>query len=162
MRLIGRQISPVVPHEYRDSSLPCAVFVWTVQNVGTEERRVSLTFTFKNGTGNKKMDAEGAPTTAPFAEGVAKGATIKQTIAGMECTYCVACRQTGDVQITRLHRFDPAGSGERLWRDLKENGRLTEKSVDETLKSECVQSGGVDLYCFFFAGFFLDNLYKYG
>lgn len=48
-----------MPHEYKDSSLPCAVFVWSVENVGDEERTVSITFTFKNGTGTKKQDAEG-------------------------------------------------------------------------------------------------------
>lgn len=82
------------------------------------------------------MDADGVATTSPFTEGVAKGAAIKQQIAGMECTYCVACRVSPEIQITRSHRFDPAGNGERLWTDLKENGKLTERGVDETLKSE--------------------------
>lgn len=59
IKLCCRQISPFIPHEYKDSSLPCAVFVWTVENVGEEERNVSITFTFKNGTGSKKQDAEG-------------------------------------------------------------------------------------------------------
>lgn len=59
VKLCCRQISPVQPHEYKDSSLPCAAFVWSVENVGDEERSVSITFTFKNGTGTKKQDAEG-------------------------------------------------------------------------------------------------------
>lgn len=59
IKLCCRQISPFMPHEYKDSSLPCAVFVWSVENVGDEERTVSITFTFKNGTGTKKQDAEG-------------------------------------------------------------------------------------------------------
>jgi uncharacterized protein (DUF608 family) len=57
--LIGRQISPIIPHDYKDSSLPVAVFVWNVENVCDKERKVTITFTFKNGTGNKKQDAEG-------------------------------------------------------------------------------------------------------
>lgn len=59
IKLIGRQISPIIPHEYKDSSLPCAVFVWTVENVCDKERKVSIAFTFKNGTGTKKQDNEG-------------------------------------------------------------------------------------------------------
>lgn len=39
--------------------MPCAVFIWTIENVGDKERKVSITFTFKNGTGTKKQDAEG-------------------------------------------------------------------------------------------------------
>jgi uncharacterized protein (DUF608 family) len=59
IKLIGRQISPIIPHDYKDSSLPVAVFVWNVENVCDKERKVTITFTFKNGTGNKKQDAEG-------------------------------------------------------------------------------------------------------
>ncbi|KAI9578508.1 hypothetical protein GQX74_009082 [Glossina fuscipes] len=36
------QISPVIPHEYKDSSIPCAVFIWTVENISEEERTVSI------------------------------------------------------------------------------------------------------------------------
>lgn len=78
----------------------------------------------------------GNATTFPFSEGPAKGASIKQTIFGMECTYCVACKGSPEVNISRCHKFDPSGSGEKLWNDLKENGKLTEKCVDETLKSK--------------------------
>lgn len=59
IKLCCRQISPVLPHEYKDSSMPCAVFIWNVENVCDAERKVSITFTFKNGTGTKKQDADG-------------------------------------------------------------------------------------------------------
>lgn len=81
------------------------------------------------------MSLTGNPTTSPFSEGAAKGASIKQTIAGMECTYSIACRVSPEINISRSHRFDPCGSGEKLWNDLKEHGQLTEKGIDETLKS---------------------------
>ena len=32
--LTCRQVSPVIPHNYKDSSLPVGVFVWTVENFG--------------------------------------------------------------------------------------------------------------------------------
>ena len=59
VKLVCRQVSPVIPHEYKDSSLPCAVFVWTIENVCDKNRKVSIAFTFKNGTGTKKQDSEG-------------------------------------------------------------------------------------------------------
>ncbi|GAB0086442.1 Non-lysosomal glucosylceramidase [Sergentomyia squamirostris] len=138
IKLIGRQISPVIPHDYKDSSLPCAVFVWTIENTCDRERKVSITFTFKNGTGTKKQDAEGNPKTFPFGEGIAKGVSIKQTINGMECTYNVACKAVPEVTVSRCHKFDPNGSGEKLWNDLKENGKLTDKAIDEHLKGKDV------------------------
>lgn len=78
----------------------------------------------------------GNPTTSLFSEGTAKGATIRQTITGMDCTYNISCKSSDDVNVTRCQQFDPAGSGEKLWNDLKENAKLTEKSTDENLKCE--------------------------
>ncbi|XP_062545738.1 non-lysosomal glucosylceramidase [Armigeres subalbatus] len=138
IKLIQRQISPIIPHDYKESSLPAAVFVWTVENVCGKDRQVTITFTFKNGTGNKKQDAEGNSETAEFNQSLAKGVSIKQTIADMQCTYCVSCKTSSEINLTRCLKFDPTGSGEKLWNDLKENGKLTEASVDENLKSKDV------------------------
>nr|XP_040239251.2 non-lysosomal glucosylceramidase isoform X2 [Anopheles coluzzii] len=138
VKLVQRQISPIIPHDYKESSLPCAVFVWTVENVCDKDRQVTLTFTFKNGTGTKKQDAEGGSETSAFTQGNARGVSIRQTIAEMPCTYCVSCRSSSEINLTRCERFDPSGNGEKLWNDLKENGHLTEKSNDETLKSKDV------------------------
>lgn len=155
IRLIGRQISPVIPHEYKDSSLPCAVFVWSVENVCDSVRKVSITFTFKNGTGNKKQDAEGNPQMEAFCisnNNTVKGVTIKQTIADMQCNYSLGTRQSsgtggagdGDEKIS-FCQFDPCSDGDKLWRDLKTNGSLTEPTKDEHIKAKelgvalCVQ-----------------------
>ncbi|XP_053672231.1 non-lysosomal glucosylceramidase isoform X1 [Anopheles nili] len=138
VRLVQRQISPIIPHDYKESSLPCGVFVWTVENVCDKDRQVTLTFTFKNGTGTKRQDAEGASETSAFTQGNARGVSIRQTIADMPCTYSVSCRSSSEINLTRCERFDPTGNGEKLWSDLKENGHLTEKSNDETLKSKDV------------------------
>lgn len=138
VKLIGRQISPIIPHEYKDSSLPCAVFVWTVENVCDSERKVSITFTFKNGTGSKKQDAEGNPETSLFSQNHAKGVNIAQTINGMPCTYSLACKVSSEINITRCGKFDPMANGDKLWQDLKINGQLTEKCVDESFKSKDV------------------------
>lgn len=135
IKLIGRQISPIIPHEYKDSSLPCAVFIWNIENVCDMERKVSITFTFKNGTGNKKQDAEGNPESTLFSQGSAKGANINQTIAGMHCTYSISSKISSEINLSRCVKFDPASNGDKLWQDLKENGKLTEKSIDENCKS---------------------------
>lgn len=138
IRLVCRQISPVVPHDYKDSCLPSAVFVWTVENVSDEERTVSITFTFKNGTGNKKQDAEGSATTELFAEGNTKGVTINQKIGDMPCSYNLACRVLSEINITRCSQFDPTGSGDYIWQQLKEQGQLNEEADNESLKSKSV------------------------
>ncbi|XP_055634667.1 non-lysosomal glucosylceramidase [Toxorhynchites rutilus septentrionalis] len=138
IKLVQRQISPIIPHDYKESSLPAAVFVWTVENVCGKDRQVTITFTFKNGTGNKKQDAEGNCETASFDHGAAKGVSIKQSIVDMQCTYCISCKSSSEINLTRCEKFDPTTNGEKLWNDLKENGNLTEKSFDENIKGKDV------------------------
>lgn len=138
VRLTCRQVSPVIPHEYRESSLPCAVFVWSVENVCDQERKVSITFTFKNGTGNKKQDAEGGAESQLISEGNAKGVSIRQKISEMPCSYNLACRVLPEISITRCPQFDPAGNGEQLWAQLKEHGQLSEHPTSEALKSKFI------------------------
>lgn len=139
VRLVCRQISPVIPHDYKESSLPCAVFVWTVENVCDEARTVSITFTFKNGTGNKKQDAEGKASSSLFSEGNAKGVAIQQIIAEMPCTYNLACRVLPEINISRCVKFDPCSSGEQLWQQLKDQGQLNDGEADENLKSKYME-----------------------
>lgn len=80
---------------------------------------------------------KGNATTELFEEENAKGATIKQTIAGMDCTYNIACKvATDENEITCCTKFDPTANGEKIWDDLKENGKLSQKSNDENLKCE--------------------------
>lgn len=140
IKLICRQISPIIPHNYKDSSLPCAVFVFGVENVCDKNRKVSITFTFKNGTGTKKSDAEGNAETSNFKHNDARGVKIDQSITGMKCTYCLACKESDEygVHISTCNKFDPNSNGDKIWQDLKENGKLTDKSIDENLKSKDV------------------------
>ncbi len=59
LRLTCRQISPVIPHNYRESSLPVAIFAWNIENLGPDPARVSLLFTFQNGNGADNDSAGG-------------------------------------------------------------------------------------------------------
>ncbi|PIN17708.1 Glucosylceramidase [Handroanthus impetiginosus] len=51
LKISCRQISPFIPHNYRQSSLPTAVFVYTLVNTGKERAKVSLLFTWANSIG---------------------------------------------------------------------------------------------------------------
>lgn len=75
----------------------------------------------------------GNPETSAFDSDAIKSVSIKQTICGMKCTYALAAKGDAD-NLSACTRFDPSGNGEKLWNDLKKNGKLTESSVDENLK----------------------------
>ncbi|CAF1044150.1 unnamed protein product [Didymodactylos carnosus] len=50
IRLLCKQLSPVIPHEYKDSSLPVGSFVWYIENNNDEPVEVSLMFTWQSGS----------------------------------------------------------------------------------------------------------------
>ncbi|KAL5005060.1 hypothetical protein ScPMuIL_018516 [Solemya velum] len=141
VRLICRQISPIFPHDYKDTSLPTAVFVWSVENLGSEEVDVSIVFTFKNGHGGEE-DAEGGAWTEPFSSDQddvqTRGVMIHQTIQEMKCTYGITGRQKESVHVSYQSSFDPKGSGRDVWEALHETGQLNSNSEpsSETRKGE--------------------------
>ncbi|XP_046752311.1 non-lysosomal glucosylceramidase [Diprion similis] len=137
VRLTCRQVSPVIPNNYKDSSLPCAVFVWDVENRSDQDLFVSITFTFRNGNGNKTIDKEGDKWNEHFDgdEGVS-GVMIHQEIRGMPCTYAISSRSTDEVKVTRTLSFDPTGDGMEVWEDLETDGKLDERSIRTSPKTD--------------------------
>ncbi|XP_044735654.1 non-lysosomal glucosylceramidase isoform X2 [Chrysoperla carnea] len=129
IKLLCHQISPVIPKNYKDSSLPCAVFVWTVENTCDEDRIVTISFTFKNGVEN--IHDSGECTTSSFDTSEIDGLTLKHEIHNMECTYALAAKKSENINITKCKNFNPSGTGENVWLDLSKNGQFT--------KTDCMQ-----------------------
>jgi len=81
LRLSCKQVSPVVPHDYATSSVPAAVFVWTVENVSKQPLDVSMMFTFQNGDGGPG-DSGGGHRNSAFATAPEAGGGASSTSAG--------------------------------------------------------------------------------
>ncbi|XP_050917822.1 uncharacterized protein LOC127135048 [Lathyrus oleraceus] len=46
LKIVCRQISPVIPHNYKESSFPVSVFTFTLNNLGKTTADVTLLFTW--------------------------------------------------------------------------------------------------------------------
>ncbi|XP_026481265.1 LOW QUALITY PROTEIN: non-lysosomal glucosylceramidase-like [Ctenocephalides felis] len=139
IKLTCRQVSPVIPHEYKDSCLPCAVFVWSVDNICSEERTVSITFSFKNGTGTAKQDAEGNASSFKVSNENITSVCISQAIDNMICTYNLSTRNNvKNIQVSTCDKFDPCGNGGKFWQELYENGCFTQRIDDGAFKGKDV------------------------
>ena len=42
LNIIGEQFSPIIPHNYKETSYPVAVFKWHISNPDTKEREISV------------------------------------------------------------------------------------------------------------------------
>jgi non-lysosomal glucosylceramidase len=67
INLSCRQVSPVIPHNYQESSYPVSTFIWEVENTGSTSAEVSLMFTFQNGTGGPN-DLRGGHSIVPIGD----------------------------------------------------------------------------------------------
>ncbi|KAM9329739.1 non-lysosomal glucosylceramidase [Gastrophryne carolinensis] len=125
--LTCRQVSPIIPHDYKDSSLPLAVFVWDVENFGDEEAEVTIMFTMRNGSGTKS-DRAGGHWNEPFClneQGVAvSGVLLHHCTLTNPFTLAIGARERAGTRVSHCTEFDPCGMGHEIWKDLLEDGRL--------------------------------------
>nr|XP_055055950.1 non-lysosomal glucosylceramidase [Misgurnus anguillicaudatus] len=141
--LTCRQVSPVIPHDYTDSSLPVAVFVWDIENKNDYALDVSIMFTMVNGSGSKD-DKCGGHWNEPFhlekeGESVA-GVLLHHQTPVNPYILCISARNKSGLEISHQTAFSPKGTCNALWSDLMTDGRLDspEGPSTPTLKGEDV------------------------
>ncbi|XP_070541626.1 non-lysosomal glucosylceramidase-like, partial [Ptychodera flava] len=132
--LVCRQISPIIPHDYKDTSLPVGVFVWEIQNNNDESVNVSIMMTWQNGTG-EPTDKSGGRWNQPFTfegngqtEGQVQGLLLHNAHPKMKCTMAISAACKENVKISHKTAFNPYGDGKELWDDLIFDGELTSRS----------------------------------
>ncbi len=142
VRLTCRQVSPVIPHNYVESSFPAGVFVWDVENAGDQPVTVGLMLTLQNGMGGPN-DRAGGHTNRVFeldAEGGrVRGVELRhihrqETPAGSAgdaprrfedlLSFAIAAQSGDGVEVTYRTRFATNGSGMDVWGDFVADGAL--------------------------------------
>lgn len=125
LSLVCTQISAVIPHNYKDSSIPGAVFVWTLENSSTFPYVASITFTFQNGRGHKQ-DTQGGASSEQFKRDNVRGVHIRDHMNGMPQSFTLSTHQRENVSI--CPHFNPKGDGADIWDPLKKTGSLDSSS----------------------------------
>ncbi|XP_011805830.1 PREDICTED: non-lysosomal glucosylceramidase isoform X1 [Colobus angolensis palliatus] len=133
--LTCRQITPILPHDYQDSSLPVGVFVWDVENEGDEALDVSIMFSMRNGLGGGD-DAPGGLWNEPFClehgGETVQGLLLHHPTLPNPYTMAVAARVTADTTVTHITAFDPDSTGQQVWQDLLQDGQLDSPAGQST------------------------------
>ncbi|XP_031340395.1 non-lysosomal glucosylceramidase isoform X3 [Photinus pyralis] len=131
IKLICRQVSPVIPHNYKDSSLPCAVFIWNIENISNEERKVTIAFTFKNGMSD--LTSKSTPcSTQSFSYLDSSGVTLRNYIEKMPCTYALAAKLKDNMNVSKCLYFNPTSDGAEPWNQLYDDGNFSDLTKTET------------------------------
>lgn len=140
IRLACRQLSPVIPHNYRETSFPAAELRWRIENTGASPVTIGLMLTFQNGTGAAD-DLAGGHHNRPFRLTDAIGRSVvgvelchtleppahgagEAEPAGDPLHFAVAARADDGATVTYRARFSTSGDGADVWRDFAADARL--------------------------------------
>lgn len=125
-----RQISPFIPHNYKESSFPVAVFTFTVHNSGSTPADVTLLFTWANSVGERsELTGNHINTKMTSRDGVHGVLLHHRTADGHPpVTFAIASQETDDVRVTDSPFFTmgPSNSGDftakDMWDEIKKRG----------------------------------------
>ncbi|XWS09124.1 hypothetical protein CRYUN_Cryun40dG0059100 [Craigia yunnanensis] len=136
LKVSCRQISPFIPHNYRDSSLPTAVFVYTLVNTGKERAKVSLLFTWANSIGGISH-LSGDHVNEPFiGEDGVSGVLLRHKTAkgNPPVTFAVAASETQNVNVTVLPCFGltegSSVTAREMWGKMVQDGHFDRENFN--------------------------------
>ena len=94
--LTCHQLSPIIPHNYKDSSLPVALFNWTIENNNEEEIDLALMFTWQSGSCSNRFelkDVKSKPFESSANNTNLAGVLLNQKLKNMPLEYCIAAKK---------------------------------------------------------------------
>ena len=162
VNLMCKQISPIIPHNYKESSFPTGIFVWNVENKTEEDLELSIMFSFQNGMGTEN-DMKGGHSNEYFKLETKKGEIhgIKlnhvhrlkkplkknqklknQEIFEDPLTYAIAALEDSDVNISHCSCFITNGEGENIWNDFSKTGEIKDITRENGISVEGETIGG--------------------
>ncbi|KAF9603546.1 hypothetical protein IFM89_037027 [Coptis chinensis] len=129
LRLVCRQMSPFIPHNYKESSYPVAVFTYTIFNSGKTDANVNLLFTWANSVGGSSgLSGNHSNLKMTTKDGVHGVLLHHKTSNGQPpVTFAIAAQETADVKISVCPYFVVSGNSKGftasdMWHEIKECG----------------------------------------
>ncbi|KAG8091936.1 hypothetical protein GUJ93_ZPchr0012g18845 [Zizania palustris] len=137
LKISCRQISPFIPHDYKDSSLPTSVFVYTLVNTGKDRAKVSLLMTWANSIGGFSHHTGGHFNEPFIAEDGVSGVLLHHKTAkdNPPVTFAIAACETQNVNVTVLPVFGLSGgnhvSAKEMWDKMAQNGHFDREHFED-------------------------------
>ncbi|XP_024026604.1 non-lysosomal glucosylceramidase [Morus notabilis] len=139
--IVSRQISPFIPHNYKDSSFPASAFTFTITNKGRTSADVTLLFTWANSVGGSSGVSGGHFNSTMKTEDGVHGVLLHHKTANGHppVTYAIAAEETADVHVSKCPCFLISGdfqgiTAEDMWHQIKKYGSFDHMACDETSK----------------------------
>ncbi|GAV63282.1 DUF608 domain-containing protein/GBA2_N domain-containing protein [Cephalotus follicularis] len=137
--IVCRQISPIVPHNYKESSFPVAVFTFTLYNFGKTAADVSLLFTWANSVGGVSELSGNHSNSKAMMKGKIHSVVLHHKTANGKppLTFAIAAEEADGVHVSECPCFVISGnsqgiSAKDMWHVIKEHGSFDRLKSSET------------------------------
>lgn len=128
-----KQFSPIIPHNYRETSYPVGIFEAKATNNQDRPITVSIMFTWQNTVG---CETWGYCIHGNYNHAVAEdveGGRVVGTVLGTQSNevwgsrrgeFCIAAKEVPGTSVSFKTRFNTGGDGWDLWGDFVDDGKL--------------------------------------
>ena len=99
VKLTLHQITPIIPNNYKDSSLPIGLFNWTIYNENiSQDIELSLMFTWQSGSSSDKFKLTNVSSKSfkqynNYDTNIS-GVIINQNLKDMPLEYCISAKKS--------------------------------------------------------------------
>ncbi|KAL5845782.1 hypothetical protein ACOSQ3_009306 [Xanthoceras sorbifolium] len=143
LSIVCRQISPFIPHNYKESSFPVSVFTFTLSNSGQTSADVTLLLTWANSVGGDSGLSGHHFNSKMMAEDGVHGVTLHHKTANGRppLTFAIAAEETASVHVSECPCFLISGKSEGIaakdmWNEIKKHGSFDNLDSNETSPSK--------------------------
>ncbi|XP_048331813.2 uncharacterized protein LOC107421441 isoform X1 [Ziziphus jujuba] len=141
LEIVSRQVSPFIPHNYKESSFPVSVFTFTLSNKGRTSANVTLNFTWANSVGGDSGNSGHHFNSKMMTEDGVHGVLLHHKTAKGHppVTFAIAAEETADVHISKCPCFVISGdsqgiiTAEDMWHEIKKYGSFDHLDSNEKL-----------------------------
>ncbi|XP_072974444.1 uncharacterized protein [Typha angustifolia] len=140
IKITCRQISPFIPHNYKESSFPVAVFTFTICNSGSTPADVTLLFTWANSVGGKSEFTGNHFNSKMKEHDGVHGVLLHHRAANKQTpvTFAIAAQETAEVQVSECPYFVIKGDSKGLtardmWNEVKQHGSFSHLDCNKAL-----------------------------
>jgi non-lysosomal glucosylceramidase len=151
------QYSPIIPHNYKETSYPLAVYKWIVENPGKQPVEVSVMLTWQNMIGWEPVAQKPLVHPSDFTwdrkcagnfnqfikEEQTRGIVFSKRNMDMKRgnaltgSMCIAAQKIpGKTEVYYHTDFDPKGSGSEVWEPFSRDGTLSNSTDSRTADTD--------------------------
>ncbi len=136
-----KQFTPIIPHNYRQSSYPVGIFQFKLSNPTSDTIAVAVMFTYPNaaygddkrtGFTNRTIQEDGITGVVMAASSPDNQTTTQNT------EWCIAAQEPAGSHVTFCSSWNGDGNGQDIYDDFSKNGMLCDSAIDSSFTASAI------------------------